>query len=71
MRVHKILRHYNIGLTTLNEYLQMVGLDQVDINCNISDHDFKLVCNLIESNNSIQHKENSNAQNPSINLTSM
>lgn len=71
MRVHKILRHYNIGLTTLNEYLQMVGLDQVDINCNISDHDFKLVCNLIDSNNSIQHKENSNAQNPSINLTSM
>ena len=59
MRVHKILRHYNIGLTTLNEYLQMVGLDQVDINCNISDHDFKLVCNLIDSNNSIQHKENS------------
>ena len=56
MRVHKILRHYNIGLTTLNEYLQMVGLDQVDINCNISDHDFKLVCNLIDSNNSIQRE---------------
>lgn len=71
MRVHKLLRQYNIGLTTLNEYLQMAGLDQVGLNSNINDYDFKLVCSLIDSKNSIQNEENSNAQNLSISLTSM
>ena len=49
MRVHKLLRQYNIGLTTLNEYLQMAGLDQVDLNSNINDYDFKLVCYLTQN----------------------
>ena len=42
MRVHKLLRQYNIGLTTLNEYLQMAGLDQVDLNSNINDFSQKV-----------------------------
>ena len=32
MRVNKILHQYNIGLPTLNDYLEMVGLEKVEIN---------------------------------------
>ena len=46
MRVHEILRKYNIGLSTLNDYLELVNLDKVEINTKLDKNDFIFVFSL-------------------------
>ena len=57
MRVHEILRKYNIGLSTLNDYLKLVNLDKVEINTKLDKNDFIFVCRLLDSKNLKKYEE--------------
>ena len=57
MRVHEILRKYNIGLSTLNDYLKLVNLDKVEINTKLDKNDFIFVCRLLDSKNLKNYEE--------------
>ena len=57
MRVHEILRKYNIGLSTLNDYLELVNLDKVEINTTLDKNDFIFVCRLLDSKNLKKYEE--------------
>jgi hypothetical protein len=57
MRVHEILRKYNIGLSTLNDYLELVNLDKVEINTKLDKNDFIFVCRLLDSKNLKKYEE--------------
>jgi len=57
MRVHEILRKYNIGLSTLNDYLELVNLDKVEINTKLDKNDFIFVCRLLDSKNLKEYEE--------------
>ena len=69
MRVHEILRQYNIGLSTLNEYLEMVGLDTVEINTKLDEKDSNLVAKLLNSKNLKNYEEVVKEMNNKISLT--
>ena len=57
MRVHEILRKYNIGLSTLNDYLELVNLDKVEIKTKLDKNDFIFVCRLLDSKNLKKYEE--------------
>lgn len=51
MSIHEILRRHNIGLQTLNKYLGLVGLGEVEANTKLDEHDSVLFERLLSSNN--------------------
>ena len=49
MRVYEILKSYNIGIDSLNDYLEFAGLDKVNVNSRLDEIDYKFICKLLNS----------------------
>lgn len=50
MRAYAIMKKYNIGIETLNDYLNLIGFEKIDFNTKIEDSDFEFICKMLESN---------------------
>lgn len=57
MRVYEILKSYNIGIDSLNDYLEFAGLDKVNVNSRLDEIDYNYICKLLNSSHISKYDE--------------